>query len=273
MMIIVTVFAMFSLTSEAQEKFSLSYKLEKGKTYKYIQDNIIETTQEMGGQEMKMNTDGHSILKYEVEDVNKDGLITLIYSYEQAKYRMKGMGRDTTMDLKNMMDKKTRAEVAKNGKIIKESLNDTTKGSKSLMSMNMFANANLAILPDQPVGLGESWPRVSSDTTSVEGSQMVYKKNINYTLTAREKKGNFDCLKVDFKGTLEITGKMKQMNMDLAIEGSGETSGTVWFDPASGMMIEEKSNTSIEMTMALTGQTQMSIPMTQNISTSQKIME
>ena len=60
-----------------------------------------------------------------------------------------------------------------------------------------------------------------------------------------------------------MTGKMKQMGMDMVMEGSGDITGTVWFDPALGLLIEEQNNTSMEMTLALTGQTQMTIPMSQ----------
>ena len=102
---------------------------------------------------------------------------------------------------------------------------------------------------------------------------MIYKRNLEYTVLAREKKGNRDCLKIDFKGTMEITGKMKQMGMDMVLEGSGEVSGTVWFDPAAGLLIEDQNINIIEMTMALTGQAQMTIPMTQKVNSTQKLIE
>ena len=264
---------MFHSEGKAQEKFSLTYKLEKGKTYRYAQDNIIETTQEMGGQEMKMNTDGHSVMQYVIEDVTKEGVMTVVYSYAEAKFRMKGMGRDTTMDIKDLTTASTRAEILPTGKVIKNKTADTSKSAKSSMAMNMFANANLAILPDKSVAVGDKWSRVSSDTTESDGGQMIYKRNLEYIVMAREKKGNHECLKIDFKGTMEITGKMKQMGMDMVLEGSGDVSGTVWFDPAAGLLIEDQNINTIEMTMALTGQAQMTIPMTQKVNSTQKLIE
>lgn len=271
--ILAIVFMMVQFESRSQEKVKLSYKLEKGKTYKYMQDNIIETIQEMGGQEMKMNTDGHSVMQYEVEDVSKVGVMTVLYSYAEAKFRMKGMGKDTIMDLKNMLDTKTRAEILPNGKVLKNKVADTTKSSKAATALNMFANANFAILPDQAVSAGDKWPRVSSDTTATEGGEMIYKRNLEYSFIGNETKGSRECLKIDFKGTMEITGKMKQMGMDMVIEGSGEISGSVWFDPAAGLMIEDQNVNTIEMTMALTGQAQMTIPMTQKVNSTQKLSE
>ena len=273
MLIVAGAFAMIHVQGHAQEKFNLSYKLEKGKTYKYIKDNIIETTQEMGGQEMKMSTDGHSVVKYVVDEVTNEGIMFVSYSYDEVKYHMKGMGRDTVMDMRKMLEKITKAEITKYGKVLKETSADSVKSSKPLMSLTMFTGSNFVLLPEQPVAIGETWPKVSTDTTISEESQMVLKRNITYTLKGKEKKGSYECIKVDFKGTLEITGKMQQRGMDLVMEGSGDTSGSFWFDPSSGLMVEELNNTNIDMTMALTGQSQMTIPMTQKITTTQKLSQ
>jgi hypothetical protein len=273
MMITAIVFALINFQAQAQEKFSLSYKMEKGKSYRFRQDNKIETTQEMGGQEMKMSTDESSTIKYDILEVSPDGLMSLIYTYSDAKLRMKGMGRDTTMDLKNIMGKKTSAEMAKTGNVIKESPIDTTKDAKASPSLNMFANASMPRLPEQAVGVGEKWPGITSDTTHSADGQVIYKKNIQYILTLKEKKGSHDCVKIDFKGTLEMSGTMKQMGMDIAMEGTGETSGSFWFDDVSGMLIEDTNSTTIEMTLAITGQQQMTIPMSQIISSSKILIE
>lgn len=272
-MIIAMTFVMFSAQSQAQEKVSLNYKFEKGKTYTFTQDNIIETTQEMGGQEMKFNTDGKSVLKYEVEDLLTEGRISLVWYYSEYVMHAKGMGRDTTMNMTNMMGKKTRAEISRYGKILKESSTDTSGGTKRGMSMNLSGSSNLIVLPEQSVSPGEKWPIISSDTNTSEEGQIIYKKNIEYIFASKEKKGNHDCVVLTFKGTIELTGKMKQMGMDMAMEGSGDTSGSVWFDPAMGVVVEEQTLTNMEMTMALTGQAQMTIPMTQKISSTQKLAE
>ena len=273
MMIISTLFVMVNLQGRAQEKFSLGYKLEKGKTYKYVQDNNVESTQEMGGQEMKMNASVHLIMKYEVEEVSKEGSITLVSSYDEAKVQMKGMGRDTTMDMKNMTGKKTTNEIAKNGKTIKEISKDTAKHSRSLMSLDGFTYTKFVVLPEMPVGIGEKWTKTASDTNKSDEGQIVYKRNTEYTLVGKEKKGNHECLKIDLKGTVEVTGTMKQMSMDMVMEGNGDSSGTFWFDPASGLMIEQQNISSLEMTLALIGQSQMTIPISQKVTTTEKILE
>jgi len=272
-MITAIVFAMINFQAKAQEKFSLSYKMEKGKTYRFKQDNKIETTQEMGGQEMKMNADENSTIIYDILDVNPDGSMSLIYKYDDAKLKMKGMGRDTTMDMKNMQGKKIRAEMSKTGRVTKETRADTAKNAKASPSLNMFANTSFPRLPEQPVGIGEKWSGITSDTTHSDEGLVVYKKNIEYILSGKEKKGTHDCMKINFKGTFEVNGTMKQMGMDIAMEGTGETSGSFWFDAASGLLIEDGTITAIEMTLALTGQQQMTIPMSQRVTSSKILSE
>ncbi|MCX6286293.1 MAG: hypothetical protein NTY96_04205 [Bacteroidetes bacterium] len=273
MMIVALVLVMINVQVRAQEKFKLGYKMEKGKTYRYGQTNIIETTQEMGGQEMKMNTDAHSILKYDIESVSAEGTMSLVYSYEEVKFHMKGMGRDTTMDMKDTANKLVRAQLTIIGKLIKEPSKDTAKTGKSSLSMGSLATVNFTRLPDHEVGIGEKWSRVSTDTTDMGEGQIVYKKNIEYILTGKETKGTHECVKIEYKGTMEITGKMKQMGMDLVMEGNGDMSGTVWFDPVLGLMIDGLDNNTVDITMALTGQQQMTIPMTQKMTTTQSLRE
>ncbi|MCX6281866.1 MAG: hypothetical protein NTU51_07880 [Bacteroidetes bacterium] len=273
MMIVTVVLVMVNVQVRAQEKFNLSYKMEKGKTYRYSQDNNIETTQEMGGQEMKMNTSAHSMLKYDIESVSADGTMSLVYSYDEVNFHMKGMGRDTTMDMKDKANKPVWAKLTNLGKLTKEPSKDTAKAGKSSISMGTLATVNFTKLPDHEVGIGEKWSRVSTDTNDMGEGQIVYKKNIEYVLTGKEKKGTHDCVKIEYKGSMEITGKMKQMGMDLAMEGSGDMSGTVWFDPALGLMIDELDMNTMDLTMAITGQTQMTIPMTQKMTTTQSLKE
>jgi hypothetical protein len=273
MLITAIVFALINFQAQAQEKFSLTYRMEKGKTYKFKQDNMIETTQEMNGQEMKMTTDESSTIIYKILDVSTAGLMTILYSYEDSRLRMKGRGKDTTIDMKNLLGRKTRAEMVKTGRVIKETPTDTTKQAKASPSLNMFASASMPRLPEEPVGIGEKWPGVTSDTTHSADGQVIYKKNIDYTLAGREQKGAHNCLKIDFKGKLEMSGTMKQGNMDIAMEGTGETSGSFWFEASSGIMIEDGSVTVFEMTMAVTGQQEMTIPMSQKVTSSKKLSE
>ena len=91
---------------------------------------------------------------------------------------------------------------------------------------------------------------------------MVTKTTRKYTLAGEEEKNGHKCRKISFSGTIEIGGKMTQMGMEFFMEGSGETTGFIWIDKESCIMIAKESSTDQDMTMALTGQMQMTIPIT-----------
>jgi hypothetical protein len=63
------------------------------------------------------------------------------------------------------------------------------------------------------------------------------------------------------------------MGMDLYIEGTSDASGTIWFDPAAGMLILQESTTIQELTFAMTDPVPMTIPLTETISTSYSLVE
>ncbi|NTW91287.1 MAG: hypothetical protein HGA35_05100 [Erysipelotrichaceae bacterium] len=64
---------------------------------------------------------------------------------------------------------------------------------------------------------------------------------------------------------------MNQMGMEFFMEGNGETSGTLWFDQNRGIIIAKEGSSEQDMTMALTGQMQMTIPITTS-STSRAVL-
>jgi len=266
-------FAMIGSSSIAQEKYQLTYKLEKGVTYRYAQDIAIESSREMGGQEMKFNADGHNVTHFIVEDVSPSGMMTILYAYEEYKIHTKGMGRDTTMDIAGMTGKRVQVELSRLGKVEKETTIDTGKVEGRSIAMKFMGGLHFPLLPENQVGTGDKWPKNSTDTSNMEEGQTITKSSFEYTLTGKETKGKHDCLRIDFKGTTETTGKLKQMGMDLILEGNGEISGTVWFDPSAGLMTEVQTTTSMELTMAMTGQAQMTIPMSQKITSKQSLME
>jgi hypothetical protein len=78
---------------------------------------------------------------------------------------------------------------------------------------------------------------------------------------------------VNFTKTFEITGKMNQMGMDMFTEGEGESTGAFWFDNDKGLFISEEFTMTQDLTIAITGQTQMTIPSSQTINMKVNLIE
>jgi hypothetical protein len=86
-------------------------------------------------------------------------------------------------------------------------------------------------------------------------------------------KNGHECLKITFTAETEITGRMVQMGMEMFLEGTGYNSGTLWFDEAKGVTVARESSSAQEMTYALTGTMNISIPSTQTIRSSYTLVE
>jgi hypothetical protein len=261
------------INAGAQEKYSLIYKFEKGKSYEYKNDMSVESIQEVMGNEMKVSMDGFFLGVYFIESVSPDGGSTCLYSLKDAKIHTVGMGSDTTITLPKDTFDTTRIVFAKNGKTISNEATDTSSTKKKKGMVGNLENTKMFELPQNPVAVGETWTVNSTDTTDVSGGQLVTITNTTYTLTGIEEMLGHKCLRIEYKGTNETTGKMNQMGMDMFIEGTGEPVGTAWFDAELGLVIKTQSVMSTEMTMAMTGQNQMTIPMSQKISMTQTFVE
>lgn len=266
-------FVIAGSTVVAQEKYQLTYKMEKGKTYRYAQDIAISSAQEIAGQDMKFSADGHNVTNFLVEDISPSGVFTVLYSYEEYRLHTKGMGRDTTMDITGMTGRRVRVEISKLGKIEKETTIDSGKVEGKSIAMKFMGGLNFPLLSEKRVRIGDKWSKISTDTSNLEEGQTITKGSVEYTFSGKETKGSHNCLRIDYKGTTETTGKLKQMGMDVVLEGNGEITGIAWFDPSSGIMVEMQSTTSMELTMAMTGQAQMTIPMSQKITSKQSLLE
>jgi hypothetical protein len=267
-----TLLCSFSLSG--QEKVKLEYKLEKGKEYRYKSVNAYESVQEMMGNEMKVNGEGRTVTLYQPEETNNEGVITCIIKQEDSEVHSVGMGMDTTMKVTDAIGKRFRVQIGKNGDILKEEALDTGKVRGKALTMKLLGHLSLRKLPESPVSKGEKWTKNKVDTTSMgEDGQTITTASTEYVFEGIELKNGHNCARISFKGTFELTGKIKQMGMDLFTEGNGETNGSFWVDVEKGVFISEESKTTQDITMAITGQTQMTIPSSQTITTKTILIE
>lgn len=257
-----------------QEKFLLEYRFVKGKYYRYKEESKYESVQEISGEEMKATGSTFSLTKMIVEDVSENGDITFIGSLEDYKIVTKMAMMDTTMIMKDFLNKGIQTIISKKGRMIDNKELDTTKrGTDFIDKGNSLYNVfkEFARFPDKELNFGDTWKDERTDTT--QGTQMVTKSDLVYTLLGIEEKNGHTCLKAGFKGKTEISGKMIQMGMEFYMEGSGEINGTLWLDKETCIIISKESTNDQDMTMALTGQMQMTIPMTSTTNSKFTLLE
>jgi hypothetical protein len=113
---------------------------------------------------------------------------------------------------------------------------------KQMMSQNRF-------LPPKPVQVGDTWP-VQFDVPMGAMGAMVM--NFTFTLKGWEMHGKRNCARLDFQGT--ITSKPDSTPNPAGVSISsldGTSSGTSWFDPELGIIIDTAMNQDVNMVMNL----------------------
>jgi len=101
---------------------------------------------------------------------------------------------------------------------------------------------------------------------------MVSTSTLEYTVAGREAQMGHDCVKLNYAGESTIEGKGSMMGMDVFMEGKGKLKGTIFFDDAQGLVVMEEGQNDTDMTAAITGQQNMTIPMTQSAKVMRTLM-
>ncbi len=267
----VGIFALISVGT-AQDTYTLSYKFSKGKTYHYGQEMKMDITQEMMGQEMRITTDARVVSNLAVDDVRADGTMILIASLDSARAAVKSPMMDTTLVLTDLLGKRTRVTVTPQGNITKRETIDTVKLQMRLRAFATRDYTNLQRLSETPVGIGGKWTSTILDSAQTDEMKTSTSATMEYTLVGKESKQGRDCLKITFTGALTTTARGKTMGMDIFTEGNGKIKGTFFFDQAAGLSIAEESSLEQELTSALTGQQNMTIPSTQKTSVTRTLL-
>jgi hypothetical protein len=262
-----------SIMTFAQEKYTLEYKYGEGTEYKYESESRYTSEQELYGQEMKASGSISSRMILNVTDVSSNGNMTFTSGLEKLTMKVKTPMMDTVMDMNDHTDKPEKATISKFGNILLKEVSDSGKAGDSFQS---FGNVNsifneMALFPGREVVIGEKWNNEKTDTA--RGFMMITKTHTDYTFQSVEARNSHTCAKILFTGNMEIAGKMNQMGMDFLIEGSGDTSGTIWFDMTQGVIVAKETKMVQDLTLVLTGQMQLTLPVSQNFVTTTTLVE
>ena len=257
----------------SQEQVLLKYAFVSGKTYVQQTELKQNITQSMGGREMKMQVDLSSDNEFVIEKVLKDGNATILVSLLNASVHSAGMGRDTTMKYNDLKDK-SRMVFSTDGKTVSTTKIDSTDVAGMMGTLDQFAK--LAYLPGKAVKIGEKWQDKTVENRNASGTNPFDAEvvsNTEYTLVGKEAKDGKEYYKIAFKGTVAINGKGNQMGMEMFLEGTGAVEGFNYFDPKTTMVVYAEGNTEMDMNISISGQQNMTIPMTQSMKTITKFEE
>ena len=244
----------------------LKYVPEKGKTYQYADTMVVNMTQEMMGQEMKVYNKIAAVSRVTVESVAADRY-ALVFSLDTLRIATKSPRMDSTLVPTELLHKRTRITFSPAGDILARQVIDSIKAGPSMRGAGAMAQREFLMLPVYPakaVKAGDKWTTVRADTQEAMGGKTVTTTTLEYTLVGKEKYAGRDTWKLSYTGTSAIAGKGSMMGSEVFTEGAGKMSGVAYVDAKSGMLIASDGTMDSDMTAAVTGQQNMTIPITQS---------
>jgi hypothetical protein len=180
---------------------------------------------------------------------------------------------DTTIVMNDFIGKRTKFVLSAIGAVVSRQVVDTIKSLGQFGGGLQRSLSNFSKLPEKEVKIGDKWKSSTLDTLEMMGGKIVHNTLLDLTLSGKEKKQGHDCLKVDYTGTSSDTGKMMMNGMEIYMEGTGKLKGTMYFDPQQGLTVYDESMLDSEQTLAVTGQQNMTIPMSQSMKTTRALLE
>jgi len=258
--------------SAGQDSYTLTYRFQPGTTYLYADTSRATQIQEMMGQEMKITSFLTMRTRIAGEQRLEDGTMTFVTSFDSFKVATKSPMNDTTMVMEDLLGKRTRMTLAAGGALIRREIVDTIKQSRMMMrGISMREAARFHRMSAEPVGVGSSWKTDVVDSTDMMNGKLISHHAMTYTVTGKTVCEGRACLQIGYTGDVTLEGKGSMRGVELFMEGKGKTSGTLDFDHHDGLIVQDESGSDTEMTAALTGGENVTIPMSQSITTTRRL--
>jgi hypothetical protein len=264
---------MMDKPADAGMPVELKMKWPVGKRYEQEFDATINATEDIPGQSQQMKQDASLIQGFAISVLNdrngngrelevellgtkldaKNAGMTMV-SFDSAQPPADSAANPMTGFLKRVSGAKLKILVDTNGN--PESLEGLPEFLKTIMGpdagdpADMMKNipamgdnfkdamANSCGLPDKPVKVGDTWSKnsdINSGTTSVS-------QKIDYTFTGWETHADHRCAVIQYTG--DITPKGKEGDPTSV---SAHLTGTNWFDPDLGMLVESASKVDVNV--------------------------
>jgi hypothetical protein len=260
----------------SQTPYTLEYKLQPGKAYVYSVESKQKMTQEMGGQEMVSDNGANNKLSFTLQSKQANGDMVITAQFLEKRTKIKNFRMDTTLVETDQCGKRVELLVNKIGKTLKVTQLDSFP--KTGMMGMMGGDAKLAFkrnfweLPEKPVAIGDVWSKTTLDTIAMGNLKIFTNSNSEFKLAGEEERLGYKCLVIQFSGPMTIEGKGNQMGVDFVMEGTGKVEGTIYYAASEGLLIQETVNADQEVTIAITGQGNMTIPQTTNVQTTMTLV-
>ncbi len=257
----------------AQKKYNPEIKLNKGDTLIYLIQTNVDMTQSMMGQDINMNVSTQSKNIITVNDIDKNDYYHLSQLSKEMKVNMKMDQMDSTMFIPDINNLPVLV-MSKKGNILHKVVSTNEKGQTMGNDFgDVTASSPFIEFPDRKISESESWETLQNDTVNFMGGDLITNAKTVYTLIGTDNKEGVKCLKVNHKTTANNEGTTNMQGMDFAIEGTTVMEGTTWIDSKTGIPVFIDGTAESQMTLLLSGQQNMTIPLTYKTTFTKKLLK
>jgi hypothetical protein len=243
----------------------LRYKMAKGTSHSYSLVSDSKTKQQMMGQEFTVTTWSLAGVTIAGEAVGANGELILVAKVDTNLSKIDSpMMKDTARVLKEINGKRVRLTVSPMGKTLKTEAIDQVEQTPASQMMGggnpaEYMRSLFAKLPEQEVGIGDSWKQTTPDTMTAQGFNMIVKPDLTFKIESAEKFGGYDCLKITYEGPSSQYGTGSRNGMDLVLDGTVKVKGIAHFAPKEGLLVGVEQSTTTDMNISGTGEQMITI--------------
>ena len=256
----------------------LRYAMAKGSSVSYTLTGDTKSHAQMMGQDFTTTSWNFFGITMKVEDVGPTGSLTFIGTIDTNFAKIDSpMMKDTARVVTSINGKRVRVTVSPIGKTLTTATIDSIPPSPGAQMGGVVNPADIMRrlfieLPENEVGVGESWKQTTPDTTDAGGFKMISKPDVTYKVLSSEKKGGYDCYKITFEGTASQYGTGSRQGMELVVDGTVKTSGTFYFAPKNGILVWVNSTSSSDSNISGTGEQMFTATQTVNTSSTMELV-
>ncbi len=273
----ITLLALFILVEFLfSQDVSLRLQPEQGQTFNYSLLSEATTTQSAMGMEQVVFSKTESKFKYFIQSISPNGDVEILISIDTIKTSVKTQmpPMDTTFSFpvafkfKQVHDKYGKLlnyEIIEGGEI-QIPMGGTRKIDKRNYTFSL-------IFPQDELTPGKSWSFSYSDTTTSEEGKTIVKTNGKYTFEGVEEKIGLKCARLKLDADLSISGSGTIQGINYGLEGEGKNKGTIWVEVKSGMIVYSEMDTEMDMAMGISGQVEMTMPITQKVKSTLSLIK
>jgi hypothetical protein len=256
---------------------SLRLQPEQGQTFNYLLLSEATMTQSAMGMEQVVFSKTESKFKYLIQNVSPNGNVEMLISIDTIKTSIKAQmpPMDTTLSFpiafkfKQVHDKYWKLlnyEIIEGGEIQIPMGGGTRRIDKRNYTFSL-------VFPQDELTPGKSWSFSYSDTSSAEEGKTIVKTSGKYTFEGVEEKLGLKCARLKLDANLSLSGSGTIQGMNYGLEGEGKNKGTVWVEVKSGMIVYSEMDTEMDMAMGISGQVEMTMPMTQKVKSTLSLIK